>query len=107
MHGFACLANLAAMVNCHILHPLPGSPFGRKRVVSMAVGTLDSTVFPVDNQFGSLITADLASSIDSLGLGVPVTTGTLTSTALNIPAAIGVRNNMMGVSCHGITPYVQ
>ena len=95
------------MVNCHIFHLLLKLALRRARVVSVAARALDFTVFSVDDQFGPLVTANLATGIDSLDLGVPVAAGTLTSTALNIPATIGIRNNMMGVSCHDITPYVQ
>ena len=95
------------MVNNHIFHLLWELALGRARVVSVAVGALNFAVLSVDDQFGPLVTANLATGIDSLGLGVPVAAGTLTTASFYIPATIGIRNNMMGVSCHGITPYVQ
>lgn len=95
------------MVNCHIFHLLLKLTLGRARVVSVAVGALDFAVLSMDDQFGSLVTADLATGIDRLSLGVPVATRTLATASFYIPATIGIRNNMMGVSCHDITPYVQ
>ena len=95
------------MVNCHIFHLLLELALGWERVISVAIGALDFAVFSVDDQFGPLVTADLATGIDSLGLGFPVTTGALTTAPLYIPAAIGVWDNMMRISCHNITPYVQ
>lgn len=95
------------MVNCHIFHLLLELALGWARVVSVAVGALDFAVLSVDDQFGPLVAADLATGIDSLGLGVPVAARALAAASFYIPTTIGVRNNMMGVSCHDITPYVQ
>ena len=95
------------MVNCHIFHLLLELALGRARVISVAVGTLGFAVSSVDNQFSSLVTADLTTGINRLSLGVPVAARTLATASFYIPATIGIRNNMMGVSCHDITPYVQ
>lgn len=94
------------MVNCHIFHLLLELALGWERVISVAIGALDFAVFSVDDQFGPLVTADLATGIDSLSLGVPVAARTLTTASFYIPTTIGIRNNMMGVSCHTITPCV-
>ena len=95
------------MMNCHRFHFLLKLALRRAWVVSVTVSALDFTVFSVDDQFGPLVTANLATGIDSLSLGVPVAARTLATASFYIPATIGIRNNMMGVSCHDITPYVQ
>ena len=77
---------------------------GRERIVPVAVGALDSAIPAVDYQLSSLVATDLASGVDGLSLGVPMTTGTLTTAALYIPAASRVREDVMRVSGHVLTP---
>ena len=60
-------------------------PSGREGGIAMAVGTLDFAIFSVDDQLRSLITADLTSGINCLGLGVPVTAGALTAASKGEP----------------------
>ena len=107
MRGFYLPCPLCRHGELPYISPPVELALGRARVISVAVGTLDFAVSSVDNQFSSLVTADLTTGIDSLSLGFPVTTGALTTAPLYIPAAIGVRDNMMRISCHNITPYVQ
>ena len=72
----------------------------------MAVCGLDASVQTVDDEFCSLISADLPSGINSLRLGFIVATGAKGSVALDIPATAGIVNNMMRRTCHNsVTPY--
>ena len=61
----------------------------------MAIGTLNTSVHSVNDEFGSLVLADLATSFNGFCFCVEVATGSLRSAFLHVPTAVGVVNDMM------------
>ena len=72
----------------------------------MAIRRLNTTIQPMNDKLGTLVSADLSSSIYCLFLGGIVATGALSSATFYIPATIGIVNDMMSRTSHTITPCV-
>lgn len=66
---------------------LKSSPFGWKRVVSMAVLVLNLPVLAVDEKLGALVLTNLASGIDGILLFVEVTATTRSPAFFDVPAS--------------------
>jgi hypothetical protein len=71
---------------------------GRARIVAVAVRSGNLAVLVVDDQLGTLVSADFSGSINRLTLCVAVSRGAFRTTSFDIPAAIGGGNNVMRVS---------
>jgi len=66
----------------------------------MAVGASDFAVLIVDAELGALIAADDPTELFGLGLSVSNVTCSLATVALDLPTAILVRHDAVGISCH-------
>ena len=80
------------------------SPFRRERISPMTINRLNAPILPMDQKLGSLVPTDSSPCLDSGFFGGVVSTGTLSSTPLNIPTAFAIVDNMMSLSCHVLTP---
>jgi hypothetical protein len=67
------------------------------RIIAMAVAAGDPTVFVMNPKFSPLVAADLAPAIDGILFGVMMTGGSARAAPFNIPTAIWVRYNMVGL----------
>lgn len=85
---------------------LSKSAFRRMRVPSMAIRRLNTTIQPMNDKLGALVSADLSSGIYCLLLSGIVATGALSSATFYILATIGIVNDMMRRTSHTITPCV-
>ena len=74
----------------------------------MTVTPANASVLIVDSQFGILIPADLSATIDRFLLCIMMATGTTASTALHVPTALRIGNNMMrfGSLGHCYSPFI-
>ena len=66
----------------------------------MAVRATDFAILIVNVELGALVAADGPTDLLGLGLGFGDAACLLASVALDLPAAILVRHDAMGVSCH-------
>ena len=85
---------------------LSKSAFRRMRVPSMAISRQNTTIQPMNDKLGTLVSADYPSGIYSLLISGIVATGALSSDTNYIPEKIGIVNDMMRRTSHRITPYV-
>ena len=66
----------------------------------MTVGSLESSVLPVDDELSFAVDAHLPARRLRVGLGVIVTTGALGIFPLDIPTAVGIGDDMMFLPRH-------
>ena len=85
---------------------LPKSAFRRIRIPSVAIRRLNTTVQPMNDKLGALVSTNLSSSIYCLFLSGIVATGALSSATFYVPATIGIVNDMMRRTSYTITPCV-
>lgn len=71
----------------------------------MTISRLNTPIFSMDQKLSPLVPANSSPCFDSSFFGGIVSTGTLSSTPLNIPTAFAVVDNMMSLPCHALTPY--
>jgi hypothetical protein len=72
----------------------------------VAVAAADLTVEVMDSEFRALIAADFPALVDSFTLRIMVTAGAFGSTSLQIPATLGVMDNVMGFRTFSRLHYV-
>lgn len=61
----------------------------------MAVAAGDAAILIVDAEFGALIAADLATSINSFPLGVSMYARASCSTPFHVPSAVWIRHDVV------------
>ena len=76
------------------------------RVVAVAISLLDLPVFPVDEQLGLLLSADLSRSLNSIGLSVKMPGRAATPTFFDIPSSVRIRYNVMRFQAHYWLPSI-
>lgn len=99
-----CMATLKEGRNPQAAPFLSVLPFRRERVSPMTISGLNTPIFSVNQELGSLVPADSSPCLDSGFFGGVVSTGSLSSAPLNIPTTSAVVDNMMSLSCHVLTP---
>ena len=67
----------------------------------MTVASADLPILVVDPQFGILIPANLSTSLNRVLLGMVMAAGATGSTTFNVPAALRIRDDMMGLGSFG------
>jgi hypothetical protein len=73
--------------------------------VSMAVRLLNFTIQPMNDKFCVLLSTDVSSKIYSISLSICMCTSAFATASFYIPTSFGIRDDMMGISWHVLTPY--
>lgn len=81
------------------------SAFGWIRIAAMAVAVGDLAIEIVDPQFGALIAADLSAATNGIALRLVVAACAACAAALDVPTAIAIRDDMVGLRSSNHTPY--
>ena len=91
--------NLATMMYSHRIHLLLLT-LRRTGVATVAVCRLDTSVDTMDNKFGALVPTNLSAGVNGLCFGGVVTAGALSTAAFDIPATLGIVNDVMRRTRH-------